>query len=242
MLVFFRTLFAPPRELILLVAAGWLGLSLAERRLPRGGVNAELLNNLVLAGLLGYVVGGRIVYAAAHLAFIRLDPLSLISLNLGLFDSNGALAASVLAVFVYAQRKQLAFWPTMDALTPFLAALMVGRGFSHLASGAAFGSPTTLPWHWEQWGAERHPSQAYEILAAAGGLVLLMRRKGNAVPGADFLFFTALTAGWNLFLGGLRGDSILIAGGLRLAQLAAWGVLAAALVGLELLENQRAAQ
>jgi len=52
-----------------------------------------------------------------------------------------------------------------------------------------------------------------------------------------FLAFLALAAGSRLFLEAFRGDSALILGGIRAAQLAAWAILAAALAGLDKLSK-----
>jgi len=48
MLNLFRNLLAPPRHLILLVIAAWLGLSLAEKRSERHGISKDTLNNITL--------------------------------------------------------------------------------------------------------------------------------------------------------------------------------------------------
>jgi len=236
MLAFFRNIFAPPRDLILIVAAAWLGLSLAEKRAARYKVNAEALNNLIFASLLAYLIGGRLLYAAEHISAFVQSPLSLISLNITLFDSWGALAAAVITGLVYAQRKRLSLWSTLDALTLFFAALAVGIGFSHLASGAAFGQETNVPWAINLWGAMRHPTQIYEIIASLLTLGLLWFRKADSKPGSDFLLFAALTAANRLVIEGFRGDSTLILGGFRFAQITAWLILAISLVALELLK------
>jgi hypothetical protein len=49
-----------------------------------------------------------------------------------------------------------------------------------------------------------------------------------------------LTALSRLVIESFRGDSMLVLGGLRLAQLIAWTVLGASLVGLELLKTETA--
>jgi phosphatidylglycerol:prolipoprotein diacylglycerol transferase len=242
MLDFFRILFAPPRDLILLLFSAWIGLSLAERRAPRHRVDPESLNNLIFAALLGYLLGGRLGYAAAHLSAFARDPWSLIALNLNLFDPLGALATSLIVALAYGQRIGLELWSALDALTPFLACLSVGLGFSHLASGEAFGKPTNLPWAIQLLGASRHPTQAYEILASLATLWIVLIRKPGSSPGISFVFFAALTAGWRLFLEAFRGDSVIVLGGLRSAQVIAWLFLAGSLIALEYLNNKRAAQ
>jgi hypothetical protein len=86
MLTLYRNIFSPPRDLILVVAAIWIGLYLAEKRSSRYGINNDDLNNIVFYPLLGYLIGGRILYALENLSAFTQNPASLISLNLDLFD------------------------------------------------------------------------------------------------------------------------------------------------------------
>ena len=229
MLSIFRNLFAPPRDLILVVAAIWIGLWLAEKRSQQHDIDANELNNITFYPLLGYLLGGRLLFALENLnAFIQ-NPQSLLSLNSDLFDPVGGLAIAILVAYIYGQKRKLPLWPTLDALTPLLAVFALGLGLAHLASGSAFGRETSLPWGMELWGARRHPSQIYEILASLLILGLLWFQKADERPGAYFLTFAALTSGARLFLEAFRGDSTLVFGGLRAAQLAAWTLLAISL-------------
>ncbi len=229
MISLFRSLFAPPRHLILLLAALWIGLALAERRSERHNVSKEALNNLVFYSLFGYILGGRLLYALSNLPVFLQSPLSLFSLNLDLFDPWAALAAACLVGLVYGSRQKLTFWSGLDALTPLFATLAVGLSLTHLAAGTAFGSPTQLPWGIELWNATRHPTQIYELIASLLILGWLWFPKADSPPGILFLTFAALTAAARLFLEAFRGDSTLIFGGLRFAQVIAWIVLAAVL-------------
>ena len=237
----FRSLFAPPRHLILVLAALWIGLALAEKRTERHRVSRDALNNLAYYSILAYILGGRALYALANLPAFTRSPLSLFSLNLDLFDSFSGLVTALVVGFVYCQRQKMSVWNTLDALTPFFAILAIGSSLSHLAAGAAFGKPTTLPWGIDLWNANRHPTQIYELLASLLTLSLIWFQKADSPPGILFLKFAALTAGSRLFLEAFRGDSTLIFGGLRLAQVIAWVVLAAALlVGESLRQRVRA--
>ena len=229
MIAAFRSLFAPPRHLILLLAALWIGLSLAEKRAERHNVSKEEVNNLVYYSLFGYILGGRILYALSNLSAFVQSPLSLFSPNLDLFDPLAALVVAVMIGFVYGSRRKLQLWFTLDALTPLFAILAIGSCLSHLAAGTAFGSPTTVPWGIDLWNATRHPTQIYELIGSLLIFVLIWFRNIVARPGADFLLFTALTAASRLFLEAFRGDSTLVFGGLRAAQIIAWIVLAIAL-------------
>jgi prolipoprotein diacylglyceryltransferase len=68
------------------------------------------------------------------------------------------------------------------------------------------------------------------LIAALLIFGLIWFRKSDTPAGSDFLLFAALTAAARLFLEAFRGDSTLILGGLRQAQVIAWAVLAAALL------------
>ncbi len=151
MINLFRTLFSPPRHLILLIAAMWLGLTLAEKRSERHGISKEALNNIVYYSLLGYIIGGRVLFALANLSAFVQSPLSLFSINIDLFDPPGALVVALLVGFIYGYRQKLPLWGTLDALTPFFATLAVGLPLSHLAAGTAFGQPTDVPWGMDLW-------------------------------------------------------------------------------------------
>jgi prolipoprotein diacylglyceryltransferase len=64
-------------------------------------------------------------------------------------------------------------------------------------------------------------------------------RKTDSPSGSNFLLFAALTAGARLFVEAFRGDSRLIFGGIRLAQVVAWIALAMVLVTSELLQREK---
>jgi phosphatidylglycerol:prolipoprotein diacylglycerol transferase len=225
----FRSLFAPPRHFILLVAALWIGLALAEKRSGYHGISKQQLNNIAFYSLIAYVIGGRALFAIANISAFAQSPFSLFSPNPDLFDPAGALVTAMLVGFIYGLRQKLQLWGTLDALTPFFAVLAIGLALSHLAAGTAFGSPTDLPWGMEMWNATRHPSQIYELTASLLIFGLLWFQKTDSPPGILFLHFTALTAGRRLFLEAFRGDSALIFGEYRLAQIVAWLALAIAL-------------
>jgi phosphatidylglycerol:prolipoprotein diacylglycerol transferase len=221
-----------PTSAVLFIVAVYIGLALSEKTARSYGIKPDLLYNLAIAAFIGFVIGGRLAYVGIHWNAAIAKPMDIVSLDESLFDQTGGLAVALLVALVYGQRKELPFWPTLDALTPFFAALMVALGASHLATATAFGKETSLPWGIELRGAIRHPSQIYEIAAALFILSLVGLGKPFPIAGAQFLVFVAWTAGASLFLEAFRGDSILLAGGVRLTQVMAWIVLAAALFGL----------
>jgi phosphatidylglycerol:prolipoprotein diacylglycerol transferase len=234
MIEIFRSLFAPPRHMILLVIAAWIGLTLSEKRVQRYGISREDLNNLTFYSLIAFILGGRILFVFENMPAFMKSPLGIFSINPDLFDLFGGVFAGAVAGLIYIQRRNLAFWSTLDTLTPFLATLMVGLGLSDLAAGTAFGIQTDLPWSIHLWNASRHPTQIYETIAALLTLGLLWFKKQDIRPGILFILFVAITSVWQLFIHAFRADSILIAGGFKQEQVMAWIVLAISFVMLEI--------
>jgi phosphatidylglycerol---prolipoprotein diacylglyceryl transferase len=226
---------------LFLLAGLWLGAALAEKSAPSHRVDPNKLSNLIFLALLAGVLGGRLLYAIQYPAAFAASPASLFSLNPGLFDLTGGVLVAAIAALIYAKRQGLPLLPTLDTLTPLFASLAVAVGFANLASGEGFGTPTGLPWAIELWGARRHPTQVYEILAALAIFAFIwpvFRHSFFTLPGSRFFSFLALSAAARLFLEAFRGDSSLMFGGLRSAQLAAWVVLALALYLLNRLRRE----
>ena len=226
---------------LLLLAGVWIAVSLTDREAPRYSMKPSTLSNMILMGLVVGILSARLWYAIRFFEIYLDNPLSVLSLNpTTLSPLEGALTGLAAAAY-YGYRKGLALWPTLDVLTPGLAAFGLAVGFAHLASGDAFGAVTTMPWAIELWGALRHPTQIYEVLAAGFifWLIWEIRRK-TPVSGFLFLTWVALTALSRLVIEAFRGDSIIAYGSLRSAQLGSLGVLAIALIGMHLLARAQA--
>jgi prolipoprotein diacylglyceryltransferase len=216
---------------LILIAGVWLGLTASERYAHRHVYDANRLSNLALASLVAGLLGARLSFVAGHPAAFTGNLLSILSPTPTMLDPLGGLFVGILAAVIYAQRKKLPLWQTLDVLTPGLAVFFIALGVAHLASGEAFGAKTSLPWGINLWGETRHPSQIYEILAASAIAVVLYRLQATIrwPAGVCFLVWTALTAFMRIFLEAFRGDSLIWPGGLRPAQIVAWLILAAAL-------------
>jgi phosphatidylglycerol---prolipoprotein diacylglyceryl transferase len=233
MLTLFRNLFSPPRHMILLLLATWVGLNFAEKRAERLGISKEDINNLTYYGMIAFVLGGRLSFVLQNLtAFIK-SPLGIISINPDIFDPLGGVAISIIAAMIYGQRRGLKLWNSLDALTPFFAVLSIGIGLSHLAAGTAFGMQTDVAWGINLWNAPRHPTQIYETVASLLIFGLIWFQKQNPRPGILFLTYVALTAVTQLFIQAFRGDSTLILSGLRQGQVIAWITLAVTFILFE---------
>jgi 16S rRNA (cytosine1402-N4)-methyltransferase/phosphatidylglycerol:prolipoprotein diacylglycerol transferase len=179
------------------------------------------------------IIGARLWYVAVHWAAFAGDPLGIISLNLTTFDATAGLIIGISVGAIYAWRKKLLGAQWLDALTPGAAAMLAVVSLANLFSGAAYGTPTTLPWAIELWDAERHPTQIYEMLAMLAILfVLLVTLRRRPTLGTATLLFLALYSGQRVFLEAFRADSALLPGGWRAAQVAGLVVLGVSLVML----------
>jgi phosphatidylglycerol:prolipoprotein diacylglycerol transferase len=218
---------------LVLLSGLWIGLTLAERRVHRRSKDPGYLYNLIFIVIIAGVIGARLSYAATYPNAFASNPRSLISLNPGLLDPLAGALVAAMAAAIYLFRKNLPLWSTLDDLTILFAVMGVAFGISHFASGSAFGIPTEVPWGIHLWGANRHPTQIYEIVLAIIALIVIMlldRTDWSLTPGNLFLSFISLSAVSRLFLEAFRGDSILLESGFRIAQIVSWLVLASCLL------------
>ena len=223
---------ALPAAPLAIMLGAWLAAWLAEREAARLSLPADTISALTLVLLAGWLLGARLGYAAQFAATYAADPLSLLSPNPTTLDPRAGLLLAALAGLVFGWRRGLSLWPTLDALAPGLAALLLALGVAHLASGDAFGAPAELPWSITLWGARRHPTQLYEIAAALLLLVAWWRWRGRLpFAGAAFLLVLGAAATTRLLLEAFRGDSWLVLG-VRGAQVVALGLVIAVLLVL----------
>ncbi len=206
----------------------WFGLNLVEKHAHRFKIDSNALYYLAFISLISGVVGARLSYIIRYPAAFITDPVSIISINFGLFDIWGGLAFGLIAAFIYGQRKHLTFWSTIDTFKPAFALLMLTILLANFASGFAFGSESSLPWAIDLWGANRHPVQIYEALGA--GVILWVfwpsRLPKSSTPGIYFLQFLTVSVFARLFFEVFRGDSLISMYNLRWAQVIAWFILA----------------
>ncbi len=214
-----------------ILAGLWAASVLIEGEALRLKLDAAAITKALSYGLIGGILGARLVFAAQHPGIYLSNPLGLLSLDTTTLDpAGGALIGLAIAVII-GRGDRLPLRATLDALVPGLAAFMIALGVSHLLSGNAYGAPTSLPWAVDLWGDRRHPTQVYEILAAV--IVFLLwrwRPAGTPGSGLSFLQWVAMQTSAAILLEGFRGDSLLLAGGFRATQIAGLVILAAGIV------------
>jgi phosphatidylglycerol---prolipoprotein diacylglyceryl transferase len=130
---------------------------------------------------------------------------------------------------------------TLDALTPGMGVMMVGFGLANLASGDAYGIPTTVPWAIELWGVNRHPTQVYQVVIAciATWIVWPVRTsplRWNQLTyqsGMTFLLFVSANSLGIILFAAFLGNYRPNISGIRPIQLIAWIILATSLYFLD---------
>ncbi len=204
---------------IALLIGIWFGLFLTEREAERLHLKPNLINNMVIIGLVSGIVGARLTYVVRYLSAYIETPLSLFAINLNTLSLSEGFLIGLGVAFFYGNRKKLPLRPTLDALTPGLALLLISIGLAHFLSGDAFGAPTILPWSIYLWNDYRHPSQIYEIVAASVIFFIVWRRPlGRPGQGINFLLVVLLSTSARVFLDAFRGDSLIWGDGYRAPQ------------------------
>ena len=223
---------------LLLLVGLWIGTQIAEREAARYKLDPGHISNMIFIALAAGIVGARLGYALKYIDLYLSEPLNLLALNPNTLSAIEGIVVGLIAATIYAQRKGLSLLPTLDTLALGAAVFTIFVALAHLSSGDAFGAPTTVPWAIELWGEDRHPSQIYELLFAVGvTLVILKVRKTRSFSGFVFTLFVALTAISRLFLESFRGDSSIIFGSIRSAQLISFVVMILAMIALHLLSR-----
>jgi prolipoprotein diacylglyceryltransferase len=206
---------------LILLLTFWLAAEAAERSARRLDLRGDVVYSLAFIGLCAGVIGARVGYVLEHWPAFQGDLGAILALNLNTLSPLAGIVTGGIASWWYARRKGVANRRLLDALTPGFIVFAGGLALADWASGNGYGSPSSLPWSIEQWGAARHPSQIYQLLAVIM-IGLIVTKAKRPFDGARFGLFVVLYAAARLFLEGFRGDSELI-GDMRSAQV--WSLI-----------------
>lgn len=150
----------------------WLANRRADK--PGSGWNREQVSDLLFAGFLGVVIGGRIGYVLFYNFDLFLqDPLYLFKVWTGGMSFHGGLLGVITAMFWYARKNGRTFFGVADFIAPLVPfGLGMGR-MGNFMNSELWGRVTDVPWAivFPNGGPlPRHPSQLYEM--ALEGIVL----------------------------------------------------------------------
>jgi len=132
------------------------------------------LEDLLFAGVLGVVLGGRLGYTLFYQpGFYLAHPFNILKLWEGGMSFHGGLLGVILAMLWFAHRHKTTFFVVSDLVAPLVPfGLAFGR-LGNFINGELWGRPTDLPWAMifpQVDMLPRHPSQIYQLFGE--GLLL----------------------------------------------------------------------
>lgn len=204
--------------------AGSLLARIAKRR--SGDVLAVQADKLFYPVLLGAVVGARVWYGLFNWGVYGRTPRLFWQLHVSGFAWPGALLGGLVAGYLWTRWRGFDMLAIADVAALALPIPQSLASVGLLLSGEAFGVPTSLPWGVPLFGTTRHPTQIYLALAALLTLVALawLARRNPSV-GTLMVVYLALQGLTLLLVEALRADSLVLPGGIRVAQVVGLGLL-----------------
>ena len=225
-----------------LVAVGALvGAWVFRRELRRSGLPESAVDAAV-AGLIGGIVGAKLLWVAEHLGT---EPLRDLVLSRGGMSWFGGFTGGLGAGVAWMRLRNLPVLPLLSAATPGLA---VGHAIGRIGCflvGDDYGQPSALPWAvafpdgYPPTDVRVHPTQIYEALALIPVAWALVRWRRQGRPDRFVLgAYLALAGSVRFAIEFLRAD-VRVLGPFSVAHIASF---AAAMVGVALLSKRRGAE
>jgi phosphatidylglycerol:prolipoprotein diacylglycerol transferase len=150
-------------------------LALRNSQRPWSPVKKTQVEDLIVYGAFGVILGGRLGYLLFYSADKWLaDPTMLVRIWEGGMSFHGGLIGVGVALLIYSRKYQISFLSLVDFATPLVpTGLFFGR-IGNFIGQELYGRPTDVPWAMvfpaDPQQLARHPSQLYE--AVLEGLVL----------------------------------------------------------------------
>ncbi|MGL1832311.1 prolipoprotein diacylglyceryl transferase [Rhodocyclaceae bacterium SMB388] len=151
---------------------------LHARRRPELGWDAKAIDDLLLYGVLGVVVGGRLGEVIFFQpAYYLANPLEIVAIWKGGMSFHGGFLGVLVAMWLYGRKHGRGFWAVTDFIAPLVPTGLAAGRIGNFINGELWGRPVSMDLPWAMvfpWvdGIPRHPSQLYQ--AAGEGLVLFL--------------------------------------------------------------------
>ncbi len=199
------------------VAVRWYGLMyvlafvafvmLGKLRARQGlsnGVTEEGVDDMLLYGVLGVILGGRLGYVLFYKPEHYLaHPLEILQVWTGGMSFHGGFLGVLLAIAIFCRRRGLRWITTMDFIAPLVPLGLAAGRLGNFINGELPGRATDLPWGmWfpqvDRVPLARHPSQLYQFALEGLALFAILwwysskPRPAGAVSGAFLLGYGVL--------------------------------------------------
>jgi phosphatidylglycerol---prolipoprotein diacylglyceryl transferase len=136
-----------------------------------GAWSRKDIEDMLFAGVLGVVLGGRLGYCLFYKPeFYLANPLQILYVWQGGMSFHGGLIGVILSQVWFARTREKPFWQLMDFIAPCVPLGLAAGRLGNFINGELWGRPAdpSLPWAmvFPQSGSNipRHPSQIYQLL------------------------------------------------------------------------------
>jgi phosphatidylglycerol:prolipoprotein diacylglycerol transferase len=173
-----------------------LGRVRVKQGLSRG-LTANDIDDLLVWGVAGVILGGRIGYVLFYkAAYYASHPLEIFAIWQGGMSFHGGFLGVLIAMWLYSRRRKIAWLDLMDVIAPLVPLGLASGRLGNFINGELPGRVTDLPWGmWfpqvDRTPLARHPSQLYQF--ALEGVLLfvvlwLFSKKPRPVGAVTALF------------------------------------------------------
>lgn len=165
---------------VLLLGRIRLNSSRQSAQLQHPGMDAKGLDDLLVYGVLGVVLGGRLGYVLFYKPdYYLAHPLEIFAIWQGGMAFHGGMLGVIAALALFARQRRLGFFQVTDFIAPMVPFGLAAGRLGNFINGELWGrvaDPSVVPWAMvfpqAGDGLARHPSQLYQM--ALEGLTLFV--------------------------------------------------------------------
>ena len=140
------------------------------------------LDDVLLYGVLGVVLGGRLGYVIFYKpAYYLAHPAEILAIWQGGMAFHGGLLGVIAALAIFAWRRRMPFFTVADFIAPLVPFGLAAGRMGNFINGELWGrvaDPTAIPWAMvfpqAGDGLARHPSQLYQMGLEGIGLFIIL--------------------------------------------------------------------
>ncbi|RST77566.1 prolipoprotein diacylglyceryl transferase [Siminovitchia acidinfaciens] len=219
-----------------------LALYIAMREGNKHHLDKETFPDLLIWAIPISIICARIYYVIFQWDYYSQNPGDMIKIWEGGIAIHGALIGAVATAIVFSRFKGISFWKIADIAAPsIILGQAIGR-WGNFMNQEAYGGEVSRAFlenmHLPQFiidqmyinGAYHHPTFLYEsIWNIIGFVILILLRKVNLRRGELFLSYVIYYSIGRFFIEGMRTDSLMLTGNLRIAQVISLVLIAVAI-------------
>lgn len=197
-----------------MIALGILAaVTLLDKRSKKIGYNEEHIFNMSIVGIIGGILGGKLLYIIVDIKYIIENPEMLKDLGNG-FVIYGAIIGGALAIYLYCKKKN---WDVLKMFDLVIPSVALAQGFGRIGcflAGCCYGKPTKLPIGvvftnspFAPSNIHLHPTQIYSsIFDFLLALFLLWYSGKSEKSGRTFSLYVIIYGVGRIIVEFLRGD------------------------------------